>query len=1673
MGDSYILNNLLYNEKGERTDYNIQVAISEGRRTQKEGTPLAKLTYGERVMYEINNNLKNIYYTLLPADASTEWGIQVRNVVSASRFFKGDRESTMEEYYQIMWKALKNEVALAQDFSTNPTRNSIAALNQKEGNRKTGESLRFFKGALSLDFVTAINKIIDEKGQLSEDQYAKFKEEFRMFVYKRASATVTNLRGYKMINTGKDELNEIAGMDTDFLKSTFGKTKITQEQLRDLFFYREANYVFQNIEMHKFLFNDPAQYKDEEKRVKSFLSGREPSNQSEALNKVNDTYLNRSGDYVLSPNEYGYKIHSNKINVQTIDDVKSRSANIEEIQKALPGAAGKKYNDNDVADAQSWADGSTYVEMLYKAGGRLTEGQIKLHQWLMAWQRDDMFKDGLLKEEEYSKELQKADQSLLKQRIPDEVMHILKPIASGVRMENGVAVQYLYKTSTAPLYYYFVKGTPAADILLSMQKNNIGMLAMKSAHKVGLINGKIPSLYNQEGKISEEFSNSSVQIDYKYFGIQVETGGTKDYQTQGSQLTKLAVQNLMSNGVPISFKGSKEAWDALSEEEKDKNEMYSLVKKHNAILSEMVVRRSQKLLDKLGIKKNEFGYTYEDRKKVADFILSELTRRELPTNMGIGIEVENNKFKSPLEANVNYRKIKELMWSVIENNITKPKVSGGPKILLSALGYENYKTEMVNGKPVLTSTKYKFYTQKDGKTQACQIAIPFFFGTKILSRIEKSQGFKFESQKEGMKHVLDYLNNTKEGKELLEGIGFRIPTQGLNSADFFEVVEFLPPQMGDAVIFPSEITTKAGSDFDIDKMSMYLKNYYLDVNGYPKAIPYYGMDSKAYDKIKEHSLEALLAIPVKANENALDSVSQEEDNSVEEMFIKSLENGYYITLKDILSLEANFARLITPNSAKQLQDISKDIQDIKGKTDKYALTNSTRLMDSEYMSNKRHLFLIMKQAVGVAAVANTNLALNQLANFRVTIPYLLAKANFAIRFKYNKTLDGTLSLSGTTNQFGDWISDLMSQSIDGTVDVAKDEWLANLLGDASAFPVLLYMFKLGISPNTASLYINQPAIQEYLKLKGIHNNVSKMAKWVQRVYPSRIVGDIRAGYNISTKEFKKALNVRPTIYSDASMKEALKGVTTKEQKLQQLQMLADFRGFETLSKGLFVAIQGSNYDTSRFTSPEIVEDKKLQYQAAVNLDTIKGQTNKILDSSFLGTVKDAVEETNKALSGLLNTQKGDAKRMLNKLAVKFSTQFFSRDHKTKYLQRAEASMIDYLSQTQIEFGGFELNQLIPSLFLKEGNVAQMVKAAKEHPLLLDNPILANIEPIEDKRENYPSIIKLKEQDYDSYTSNVWTASFRELRDSNVMVNVGGKERTMSSIYKAMMLSQILQYGSSRTRDSFLHLIPNEDYTELVGPILENIEGVADWYQKDLFYLNNWNDSILVPEAEMDENPLDQSEILPTLGSPILTKFLKDNNYNTTFIKQPTENAKNPYLKTITYRRDEFGKIKDITDKIISLYRRVDIDENTPIYVKKVDPITGFKQDVAVYVRVQKLGSDVLKEYRDTSFLASNPTILSPSNDEIISHMESMGMKYTTNPLTELVSSDEFEEMEQYGPEEEEPLGEYIPEGEDLPEGGFGLQEESKIEDKKVKKPKKTKDIVDALSKKKIIKKDCK
>lgn len=1651
--DSILLNDILFDKDGKFTSP-VNIAVVEGRESSDTDNKAASaLTEAERYIYEINNNLQGVFYTLLPADAKTEWAIYTGQYIKASEYFdEVTNANAVGKFYDRMWSNLQTEIALAQDFKTNPNRQNITELGKKVNGRKKGDSLRFFQDILPADKVSSINKVVIDGGLPIDNALSKaeFTEIIKDWVNAKAEGSFKYLSDNKIFGISNQGNLKLNGLLTDFVSKNLGSKRnyFTKEEAIKLLNFREMNYVINNIEMHKFFFGDPAQYSDEMKRIKSFLSGREWSHvdyvgTAEGFNQWANGTLNKVGETQLQEGDPGYHVFKNEMNTLTLNDIFVESSSLPLLQRELGEKGAKPYEEINEADAQTLQKDTSYRETLLKAGGRWTQQMESQHQWELAWTRNDKAKEG--KYTYSSSELEAADKKLLKKDAdPDVFFYITKPVHSGVQSVNETAVVSLDKTSSAPLYYRFVKGTHLEDVYNVMEEKGSDYYRVESAHKVGIQNDANIPLYKEDGSINKEgiMAAKHESIPYKQYGIQVDTSARKEGQTEGSQLRKQAVGDLMDSGVPIDYKGKD--WNTLNEEDrKTASPLYSLIQKHEQDLSALSNKRYENLLNKLGVRETEEGYDYQDVKKISDFLLNEVTRRELPNNLRDAIQPDpenTRQFKVPLEALSNYQQIRSILWSTIEKNIIRPKVSGGMKTQLAATGWEKahriVKTT-INGKQVLTSSELKFYSKgEDGRTAKCEVYLPFWFGKKVRASLEKN-GKEFKSDKEFRDHILNYLNNTLEGKKLLSGIGFRIPTQRDNSIESFIVKDFLPEQMGDTIVLPSEITAKAGSDFDIDKMSTYLRNFFINKQGYPQSIPFEEVDSNDTQQLQDY-YEKYMLEPRRAYEqwqrelgtkNLVNKIfqAQEEDKepeyvpTLEEYLnqakgktayelnsLEALENKYFDTLEEIYALPEKFKGLVSPNDASDLKKIANKISKLKDPNWSESKQPFGRVLDSLWMMQERHKYLVGKKGVGIAAVSQTNLNVNQNAQVYLKLP-----RGVSIRLPYNTVVIGDhhyVSLGAIRNQSGENISKVNASFIDGYVDIAKGAWIIDMGANDNLAKNFLLMTKWGTDPYDVALFMNQPAIQMYANEQATRKSVSQINKEVQVLNSRRL-------YEYVSAQFKAGLGkvaldkLKPATYSRSSMEDMIskygKGekLTQAEAKVQ-MQMLSDFQEYDKLAWDMFRFFQGYNWDTSRLNDPNLERRKMIAEGSA-----LRGPISSIKDvfkSSFIGTVRDNTIKANQALKALFSSQTGKSGQILDAISRDFSERRgLTQEEYRKSMLKAELSTIDYTTQTTTSIGNKTLNQFIQPILLSDNSVARYLKAIQESGdiALTNNPIIKNLRANIDKREGKPSTIELIEKDNDSYTSNIWTDAFRELADSHVVISIDNNKAndlSVAQIYRRMVLAAILQSGTKRSSTSFLHLIPNEHYSAIVKDSLRDIKSNLDaFYDNNILYRTNWDDDIIVPtvspivQDDFINNQLISRRTYPGFNSDTFNEHLKDQGITSipkTLRLDAFSWRDKKVVKTVEYIKDP--KTKQVIDRRIRLYQRVDTwaDGFVPLVASRKEIQEGdfMERNVSyvVFKEINKWGdSNRVQEYYDgqiDSKLSSNP-LVTELNNELVTY----------------------------------------------------------------------------------------
>ncbi len=1667
------LGGVIFDERGNIKS-KPQVNIPEGRVDENTGKriPVDKLSLGERQLYEINENLEGRFYILLPADSKTEWSINLGTYLNSKDFFQ-NRGPQIQKFNAIMRRYLENEIALAQDYDR---RKDIAQLSiiDKKTNRPIGKNLRFFKTILSEEQVQKIHKQVIDK---HEDLYDVVSEDainaaIGEFINKKIQAQRATLEDNRLIEANSEGTIEFYGLSKDWLQNNLSKTgNLTNNEVNNILQYRTMNYVINNIEMHKMFFMDPAVYKDATKRIKSFLSGREYSHvdpDGRNFNLWANKNLNKAGDINLDSKDRGYHTFTNNMKTYTVQDVQVISRYIDTIKKAL-GSKAAAYEDITETDAQSLTTLSAYREMQLKAGGRWTGGQEKQYQYEMAYERNKINK--------YSSEaLKKADAELLAKGNPHSgIFHTTKPIHSGVQYKNGIAIPSLDKTSMMPMFYRLVEGTQMENLYNQMISNQVHYVRYETAHKVGIQKSSTVNLYNEDGTVADHSKVQYEYIPFKYYGIQVETGGVKDEQTRGTQLTKLATSNIFDNGVAVSSEAAK------------------LAQQHTDVLNELANRGYRRIISKLGITENEDGtFTYADKQKVAKFILDEIQSRELAQNLadGVRIDPETGDFTIPLEALANYRGIRNILYSVVEKNLIRPKMSGAPHVQVSSALFEKNPRLVAhkdkNGKVYYSSNELAFYDiGEDGKTTPTEIMLPHWFG-----KLKKTD-----------EEVLEYLNNTPEGQELLKGIGFRIPTDELHAIEYFKVKAFLPEEFGDTVVVPSEITAKAGSDFDIDKLNLYLKNFYINSKGFPQAIKFTDVDSNDEEQLKEfyenryakyigklkilrekHQAEvsagkftaAVLEsmrdreLAKATSESQIAEINNEYEDLIAEAtenkdfgiptleeFIaenkgkssyeinsrEALENRYYETLEALLSLPQNYAQLISPTSADNIKNAAefvKDVKNVSTEDDGYA-----KLIDPDWMSKERHKFIIGKGGVGIAAVSQTNIAINQLAKISV---------NFTPRFPHNSNPDGTTSVSHKFDKGNISIASKNSGYVNGFVDVSKGADIIDAGADLNTASTMMLMEKMGI-PNDkkngfyVSLFMAQPAIQEYLKQDNLVRSTSAINPNIGLEFNETGFGKFsdRLSKIVANKFPHGPIRVTNTEFDYKEMERVARKyyrgekLTDAENQLQ-MELLAHYIDLNSLSWDLFRFIQGYNWDTSRFRDPNAVYRKELQYQVANESEAVNS-VGKVMNSTFEGATRDAILKADNALSQVFKLHSGRAKMSVNQIVKEINNlRGLSRDDKDKLANQGEMSLLNYIIQTRTKVNNKPLNEFIQPLMLGNRNAAVQLDALKDQASK-GNRIVENLQANIDPDPTRPSIIRIIEKDTDTYMSNMYTASFRELKNDATPVRIGNNNKTVADIYRNIVASQILQNGNIVTNASFIHLIPVEDYSNIVKTAINKINDVDyDFFDDEkVFYRNNWNNNQLVPEAKKTteseffaQDPLNLRQWLPVYSNEALTHLKQEagiknpNNYrilrlsgfaasNSPVVKETVDrvNPKNNKLFT-PQEKAEMRKRGDYSYRQVNLYKRLEIN-GEPVYTER--NVRGNVYKDFIYKPINAWGDGInLQEYYDyprASIVSTNTPVNELSDAQVIDMLERAGYRIES-------------EIQEYSVDQNESISDAIP-----------------------------------------------
>ena len=1408
--------------------------ILNGQKGTAKGS--SQLQFPDRLRQELNQNINGQYLNLVPGDSSLEHTLEMGNPITERDIVSGGAvlNTVMKGYFL-------SEVELARE------KRDIVEID----NRQTSD-LRFFKEILGEELHEEIRQNVLDPALTAEQVYElsvdKIIDATSSYIQRNKNQYATFLLKYGVIQQAE---NEQSGELTDRYTASGveGMTNMTIQEMDRKLLVQEVNYIISNIEMHKILYGDPYGYKDELKRIKSFLSPRQ-------------AIVNNSPQWNNRANE----IWNRGLEIDTVGYTKFTR----DYFRTVTGGDVKGVIDIPNYKAYTETDGGGIISIKAYRNFRIrtadwNDAQESQYRYDIAWYKRHK-----------SLPLSKSEKDLLKEGNPQvqSTYVTLKPIVSGAKLDKDGSVSannnvVLDKYALYPLSYRVMHEiNPTSNTLKlydKMQKEDIDYLVFESGRKVGAEG--IHDTYNDDGEFNNAEYESVINIPFNIISLQSEVPSKEDGRvTRASQITKLITLDYLDNGMPIDYKGALDQWLTLTEEQKQKaSVIYAEIQNNTKLLDEMTKEGLNVMMKKLGITRVGNAYKVTDLAPAAKTLREELFKRE--TNDNISDALDGFLMgDAVLEATQSYNQIRNILYSIVQKSIVRPKINGGQKVQIPSALFESTRTKKttINGKIGYTSEVLKFYNNSKGEN-VMEVMVGRWFGSSLSDEA-----------------LLEYLNNTEEGQKILRGVAFRIPTQKQNSIDAIKIKQFLPKEFGDNVVVPAALVEKVGSDFDIDKLFMYLKNVTY-INNELQLIPFYGYGEQSkkrfgelfdagslLNKAQQKELQAQIDLfesgelegdLIEAifgetfdNQDVIDDYILElkdkgiRQTVIDRMYMRSLENEFIQSTENLITFPENYERLTVPNDASQLEELSKEIVD-KTKESAFNYRNVGNLLNRRFMARLRNAFVQGKRGIGIAAVNQTNLALNQHSPVFVELNSIKFRRKNTVNIPDNGEM---ISLSGVKNKAEDYISDINGQVIDGMVDISAGPWIIELGITPATASTWLYLIKAGVPIDSVAYFMNQPIIIDYL------NKIEESGyTWL---FIEDFANELKENKYDSPSNLTSA---EKQLLPDSNALRSQLGKTTfsnKDAAYQRL-ILDEFLNYAKQAQDLFEVTQGTNWDTSTFNDPLLIFKKEEQYLNALQKPIFSYVDGKVIpaaealvQTTFL---KETILSLTQARNGIANFLTSDQDRSRT-ILQKVLRPYINRSDRDfiKISRAATNSFFDYAVQTDQN-----LNMFLKSLLIdKDGIAFQVDKFVEDvlgnpsHPLY-ENQVVRLLESDPNKRVgDVANNIKLRNNDRKVYEQNSIIYAFRQLKEE-----LGDG----SNLYSNILISSILQSGLNNSPISFTSLLPYEDFQKIYNETLSTLEknpNLNDFYELGMFERNNWSaGSGIVPSKKAPWIQTDQGK----------------------------------------------------------------------------------------------------------------------------------------------------------------------------------------------------------------------
>ena len=1056
---------ILYNKPEERKNLERKVVLHSNRKEFNKQTPQEYLL-GMLVEF-IQPDINYAYYALpLLSDADSE------EFIKFVRYTDGSVKNERGE--SISYKSIINE-KLAQAIKDEYDR--ILMVNRRL--KSNAETITTFDSrGTKFTYFPELNDItVNADGVINgEGENKLFKDALDYLTNTKQDLLpfINKVIGQIMDANSKEFISDAFNIaNVELISEKLNMTKNSVPKLLDNFFY---NYALANINMIQLLTTDLAYYKNTIDFFKRFKEVYASTLKLDTTAK----FVGENGDEVK-----GSKTQS----VMILKDNIIKSPSYDSIKSILEGRvqAGaittrqmndllEAYSKVNVADAQGYRTLKSYRKLMVMAG-----------RWNKKLERSyQRLKNNTFDFDDFNSIFNTIKPFCYSQRpVASQVVYTNESTNETVEYGNlkvpiqikdsEVVLLAMYSTLVSPLN----KSERLVGLNKFMDDNDIDIVVFESGVKVGgqgiidinNVENTYEALKNTVLTNGEKNPFYIHNISTEDFGIQVETPDhlVDVEQLIGSQIKKLIQGDIDVNNIGVTFRLNEGVKDR--EKTMNKQEMLSHINKllsSNIIDSFEDLREEFSSLDKVAetLQKELKGNSRYTKDLIVACSLVETTDQ-------IGNVIK--EFALPLNDATQFSRIENLLTSLFKNQVIKQKIRGGSPIQFSCYGVSDDLHIEMTGEgterrikwvdcymPAYTKEFFKYYMTTD------------------------ENGNQF-------------VDINKVPEELKRLVGYRVPTEARYSMLPLRIKGFLPSSEGSKIMVPADITTIAGSDFDVDKLYVLLPTFYTkhtkngDVLNYVK----YDYSKTEQENSKDARNNELISciFSVLTNEDSADKLLTPGgfDIAKQASYICNIFSAGKKTVEKLFGRKINteedavnlYYELFT-YSNKKLGGYNEILNAGKGVTNPIT---QVKIHDQNATGGA---------LIGVYANHNVAHSMfqnigNQLEGFAENTKPQLAKTVVFNDKEYK-------GLTNVKNYEGHLITTNIANFLAASVDNAKDPVLKALMQNNTTANTACLMLRLGIEPITVGLFLNQPIIKEILSLVENGTEIKEAIKVTEEKY---------------------------------------------------------------------------------------------------------------------------------------------------------------------------------------------------------------------------------------------------------------------------------------------------------------------------------------------------------------------------------------------------------------------------------------------------------------------------------------------------------------------------------------------------------------------------------------------